>query len=106
MPKREIRKLELECEYCHHTEQFDLTADPQIMLKKLSYWNGVVNAGAPAGQGVPDQTKWYDSINCLVRGTQKDAEALKLEQAVALHAGEDPSLSPAANASGAVRAHH
>lgn len=102
MPKREIRQLELECEYCNFKEVFDLSADPSTILPKFVKWNGMVNAGAPAGQGIPDQTKWFDSPNCLVTWVRRDEMARDIKAQLAKAAEPDPKLSPAAQASGAI----
>lgn len=82
MPKRQIRKLELECEFCGEREQFDLAADPSTILPKLGKWVGLICAGAPAGEGIPDQTKWYDSVDCLCKGAKHDEDSARLEAAV------------------------
>lgn len=82
MPKRQIRKLELECDFCGEKEQFDLSAPTHDILPRLAKWKGTVDAGAPAGEGIPDQTKWYDSVDCLCKGVKHDEQATKLETAV------------------------
>lgn len=82
MPKNHIRKLELICDFCGEKEQFDLAAAPSTILPRLVEWRGVVNAGAPAGEGVPDQTKWYESVDCLCKGVKHDQEASELETTV------------------------
>lgn len=82
MPKRQIRKLELECDFCGEKEQFDLSAPPNTVLPRLAKWKGVVEAGAPAGEGMPDLTKWYDSVDCLCKGAKHDEDSARLEAAV------------------------
>jgi hypothetical protein len=102
MPKREIRQLELECDFCGEKEVFDLASHPKDILPRLKEWRGVINAGDPAGQGMPDMTKWYDSARCIASGVKRDEEMREREAKVASMCGEDSRLTPAAQASGAV----
>lgn len=93
MPKRQISKLELECDFCGEKDQFDLTADPSTILPRLAKWRGILEPTARSEpQGIPASTKWYDSVDCLCKGAKHDEESAKLEAALG-KACEGPMLA-------------
>lgn len=82
MPRSQLVKME--CDFCQHSETFDLTTGvASAMIPKLKKWIGVVGALDSAGPNAPDTTKWYDSAACVTSGLKRDAEASKMEMAFA-----------------------
>jgi hypothetical protein len=101
MPKRQ--QLILECDYCGYSETVTPEANPNKAMEKLNKWFGVVRATDPAGQGMPDMTRWYDSVQCVAAGLKKEDETRSLEEKLAKAAQPDHKLTPLADELGAVR---
>lgn len=79
MPREQL--IRLRCDYCDYSDTVPVDpteADPRKLLAKLERWYGVVRALDPAGPQSADQTKWFDSLDCLVSGMKRD-EAHKRE---------------------------
>jgi hypothetical protein len=68
MPRSNM--LILECNFCGNKDSFDQNVPVSMGTEKVHKWRQVQSLDDPAIQGV-DNSRWYDSIDCMVSGEKR-----------------------------------
>lgn len=72
MPKTDLTRLV--CDYCSYEDKYNPRPASQEeldqVIKIVKKWRGVIRGDSDPAQSLGH--KWYDSIGCLVKGSERD----------------------------------
>lgn len=93
--------IKLKCEFCDLSETFSMTAPPQTIVPKLTKWHTLGTAADTS----PDQTKYFDTRNCLNsfcdERDRKEAAAAKAAREFESAVKKATPIGPVADEAGA-----
>ena len=88
MPRSNM--LRLTCDFCSHAETFDQSVPESMAPVKIHKWRQVASAADPA---IPnrDTSRWYDSLDCLRKGEERQDREFE-ESLIAAKVNRKPVL--------------